>query len=464
MSGLLVLGDAMLDRDIDGTVERICPEAPVPVLDETGRSSAPGGAARAAVIAAAAGREVTLLTALGDDEAGTAVRALAERAGVEVLDLGMHGATPEKIRLRSDDRTLLRLDRGGGPRTPLGEPDDGHLEALAGADAVLVSDYGRGMSSLARIRRTLARMAGRTPIVWDPHPRGRPPVERISLATPNRREAADLVSTVRGRGVRADAARARELRSRWQADGVAVTLGADGAVLDTGRPTPVMVPVRTPAHGDPCGAGDCFAAAAASALMAGSSTEDAVSAAVAAATRYVAGGGAGDLGVAPEAADDAAAGHGLRAAIEVSRRVRAEGGTVVATGGCFDLLHAGHVATLEAARQLGDCLIVLLNSDRSVSALKGPARPVVSELDRAALLESLRCVDAVVIFDDATPVRTLERLRPHIFAKGGDYSAEQLPETAAMRRWNGQTVILPTLEGRSTTRLIQRATAKEETA
>jgi rfaE bifunctional protein nucleotidyltransferase chain/domain len=178
----------------------------------------------------------------------------------------------------------------------------------------------------------------------------------------------------------------------------------------------------------------------------------------------VAGGGAGDLGVAPEAADDAAAGHGLRAAIEVSRRVRAEGGTVVATGGCFDLLHAGHVATLEAARQLGDCLIVLLNSDRSVSALKGPARPVVSELDRAALLESLRCVDAVVIFDDATPVRTLERLRPHIFAKGGDYSAEQLPETAAMRRWNGQTVILPTLEGRSTTRLIQRATAKEETA
>jgi rfaE bifunctional protein nucleotidyltransferase chain/domain len=464
MSGLLVLGDAMLDRDIDGTVERICPEAPVPVLDETGRSSAPGGAARAAVIAAAAGREVTLLTALGDDEAGTAVRALAERAGVKVLDLGMHGGTPEKIRLRSDDRTLLRLDRGGGPRTPLGEPDDGHLEALAGADAVLVSDYGRGMSSLARIRRTLARMAGRTPIVWDPHPRGRPPVERISLATPNRREAADLVSTVRGRGVRADAARARELRSRWQADGVAVTLGADGAVLDTGRPTPVMVPVRTPAHGDPCGAGDCFAAAAASALMAGSSTEDAVSAAVAAATRYVAGGGAGDLGVAPEAADDAAAGHGLRAAIEVSRRVRAEGGTVVATGGCFDLLHAGHVATLEAARQLGDCLIVLLNSDRSVSALKGPARPVVSELDRAALLESLRCVDAVVIFDDATPVRTLERLRPHIFAKGGDYSAEQLPETAAMRRWNGQTVILPTLEGRSTTRLIQRATAKEETA
>jgi rfaE bifunctional protein nucleotidyltransferase chain/domain len=105
---------------------------------------------------------------------------------------------------------------------------------------------------------------------------------------------------------------------------------------------------------------------------------------------------------------------------------------------------------------------VLVNSDRSVSALKGPERPVVSERDRARLLESLRCVDAVVIFEEATPVRMLERLRPHIFAKGGDYAAD-LPETAAMRRFNGQTVILPTLEGRSTTGLIQRAKAKEAT-
>src|SRR5205085_8045663 len=156
---------------VEGTVERISPEAPVPVLDETGRGAAPGGAARAAVIAAAAGREVTLLTALGNDEAGAAVRELAERAGVRVLDVGLNGATPEKIRLRSDDRTLLRLDRGGSPRTPLGHPREDHVGALEDAAAVLVSDYGRGMSSLRPIRRALANMAGRTPIVWDPHPR-----------------------------------------------------------------------------------------------------------------------------------------------------------------------------------------------------------------------------------------------------------------------------------------------------
>jgi rfaE bifunctional protein nucleotidyltransferase chain/domain len=306
------------------------------------------------------------------------------------------------------------------------------------------------------LRRILAGVAGRTPIVWDPHPRGRPPIERVSLATPNRREAAELVSAVRGQGVRADSARARELRARWQADAVAVTLGSDGAVVDVGHPTPVMVPVERPAHGDPCGAGDCFAAAAACRLMDGASPEDAVASAVAAATRYVADGQAGDLGAALDPAAE-----GLDRAVALAARVRDEGGTVVATGGCFDLLHAGHISTLEAARALGDCLVVLVNSDRSVSALKGPDRPVVPEHDRARLLESLRCVDAVVIFDEATPVRALERVRPHIFAKGGDYAAADLPETAAMRRFNGQTVILPTLEGRSTTRLIQRA-AREE--
>ena len=453
---LLVIGDSMLDRDVEGTVERICPEAPVPVLDETARSAAPGGAARAAILAAAAGRDVTLLTAVGDDEAGTTVRELLGQAGVELLDLGMGGATPEKIRLRCEERTLLRLDRGSGPRAPIGEPGDEHLIAVEEADGVLVSDYGRGVASQPVLRRALAGVAAHTPIVWDPHPRGRPPIERVTLATPNRREAAAFVTTVRGDGVRADSARARELRTRWQARAVAVTLGSAGAVLDTGRPTPVMVPVQRPAHGDPCGAGDCFAAAAACQLMDGASPEDAVSAAVLAATRYVDDGQAGDFGAARDPAAE-----GLDRAIALAAQVRNEGGTVVATGGCFDLLHAGHISTLESARRLGDCLIVLVNSDRSVSALKGPERPVVSERDRARLLESLRCVDAVVIFDGATPVRMLDRLRPHIFAKGGDYAADDLPETAAMRRFNGQTVILPTLEGRSTTGLIQRAKAKE---
>jgi rfaE bifunctional protein nucleotidyltransferase chain/domain len=147
----------------------------------------------------------------------------------------------------------------------------------------------------------------------------------------------------------------------------------------------------------------------------------------------------------------------IEAAAEVAERVRARGGTVVATGGCFDLLHAGHVATLEAARSLGDCLVVLLNSDDSVRRLKGPTRPIQADQDRVRVLAALDAVDAVAVFGEDTPVEALRRLRPHMWAKGGDYSIEQMPEAEVMNEWGGQVIVLPYLDGRSTTRLVQYA-------
>ena len=139
--------------------------------------------------------------------------------------------------------------------------------------------------------------------------------------------------------------------------------------------------------------------------------------------------------------------------------MRERGGTVVATGGCFDLLHAGHVGTLEAARALGDCLVVCLNSDASVGRLKGPDRPLVPEYDRAAVLAALRCVDAVVIFEEDDPRAVLRELRPDVWAKGGDYAIAELPEAATMAEWGGRAVVVPYVAGRSTTRLIEVARA-----
>jgi rfaE bifunctional protein nucleotidyltransferase chain/domain len=145
----------------------------------------------------------------------------------------------------------------------------------------------------------------------------------------------------------------------------------------------------------------------------------------------------------------------------VIAEVRARGGTVVATGGCFDLLHIGHLATLQAARKLGDCLIVCLNSDASVAALKGPDRPLTAQDDRARLLGALDCVDAVVIFEETTPEAVLTWLRPDVWVKGGDYAdgGPDLPEADLVRRWGGQTVIVPYLDGRSTTETIAAARA-----
>jgi rfaE bifunctional protein nucleotidyltransferase chain/domain len=186
-------------------------------------------------------------------------------------------------------------------------------------------------------------------------------------------------------------------------------------------------------------------------LADGALVSEAVSEAVAPATEFVASGGAAALqpGVAtPDGDAEAVAAH-----------VRGAGGTVVAAGGCFDLVHAGHVRMLESARALGDCLIVCLNSDRSVRRLKGPGRPVVRAADRAAVLSALRCVDAVAIFDEMTPVEILGRLRPHLWAKGGDYGARDLPEAAALEPWGGRAVILPYVAGRSTTRILETAGA-----
>jgi rfaE bifunctional protein nucleotidyltransferase chain/domain len=265
---------------------------------------------------------------------------------------------------------------------------------------------------------------------------------------------ASRLSTPTGTDIQVHVHRAEAVRAHWQVDALAATMGSKGALLCDGA-EPLFVPA-TAADGDTCGAGDRFATAVAQALGAGALTSEAIQYAVERASSYVARGGASAFDV-PAANQASRAPSDGRDAFELAERVRADGGTVVATGGCFDLLHAGHVSMLEAARQLGDCLVVCLNSDASVGRLKGPDRPRQSERDRADVLLALGCVDAVVVFDDDTPVRALQRLRPHVFAKGADYRVSDLPEAHAIAAWGGRAVALPYLAGRSTTRLLQEA-------
>jgi rfaE bifunctional protein nucleotidyltransferase chain/domain len=147
---------------------------------------------------------------------------------------------------------------------------------------------------------------------------------------------------------------------------------------------------------------------------------------------------------------------GLPDPLDVVRRTRERGGTVVATGGCFDLVHAGHVELLRQARALGDCLVVCLNSDASVRGLKGEGRPVVGEADRRRVLAALDSVDAVLIFEESTPMKAIETIRPDLWVKGGDYARTDLPEASVVRRYGGEVVLLPYLAGTSTTRILDR--------
>ncbi len=455
---LVVIGDSLLDRDLVGRVDRVSPDAPVPVVEDIVETTRAGGAGLAACLAAADGRPVTLITALGDDAAGRELARLLAAAGVACIDVGMAGATPEKVRVRSAGQSLVRLDYGG---PVAGVPGDLTPEAIAALETgagVLVSDYGRGMSANATVRAALSGLPRRKPVAWDPHPKGTDPVAGARLVTPNRAEAG-----LAARATLAEATRsARRLSRQWEAAAVAVTLGDRGALLVEGDGAPLVVPVVAAASGDPCGAGDRFASAAAGLLADGALVSEAVRGAVAVASAFVAAGGAAGLpptgmGTADEGRTDDSDDPPPTDAAALARRTREGGGTVVATGGCFDLVHAGHIGVLQAARSLGDCLIVCLNSDASVRRLKGPSRPLQAQEDRAAVLLALGCVDAVAVFDEDTPERLLDDLRPHVFAKGADYSIENLPEAALLEGWGGQAVVLPYLEGRSTTRLLQEA-------
>ncbi|MDY0814530.1 D-glycero-beta-D-manno-heptose 1-phosphate adenylyltransferase [Kitasatospora purpeofusca] len=461
----VVVGDSLLDIDVDGTATRLAPDAPVPVVDVESERSRPGGAALAAVLAARTGQEVVLLTALGRGEAAAELRrTLAGR--VRLAEIPLEGDIPVKTRILVDDRPLVRIDRGGGRP---GAPDGAARRVLGSAGAVLVSDYGRGVADV--LGPLLGAAARRCPLVWDPHPRGGPPVPGARLVTPNAAEARAMAAALdagSGTGDRlADHTRRSALLARhWQAAAVVVTLGARGALLSRGTDSPILLPAPYRAGGDPCGAGDCFAACAGVALARGAITEEAVHSGVVAAADFVASGGAGavarpqpDGRAATRRQNGRPATRQPARAAELAAAVRARGGTVVATGGCFDLLHAGHVGLLESAARLGDCLVVCLNSDDSVRRLKGPGRPLNPVTDRASVLTGLGCVDAVAVFEEDTPHAVLRALRPHVWVKGGDYTVDALPETEVLAEWGGHALVLPYLSGRSTTALAERAAA-----
>jgi rfaE bifunctional protein nucleotidyltransferase chain/domain len=453
-----VVGDALLDIDWEGDVHRVCSDAPAPVLDTPTELTRPGGAALAACLAARAGARITLITALSSDAEGRRLAGLLNDHGIAVVDLGLDGPTPVKLRLRSEGQSIARVDRSCTPVVAPGPWTPAAAAAVGAADALLVADYGRGLAGLPEVATAVASTA--RPTVWDPHPGGPPPPPTVALATPNLAEARLVTGDPGPRPDRLpDVVRLAADAADRLGCPTAVTAGPLGAVLVTGGRAPAVVPA-TPARGDACGAGDRFSSSAAVALARGLPVLAAVEQAIADAGTFVAGGGA------PTALRDSVPAGGAVVPLDERRMadpvgaalsVRQAGGIVVAAGGCFDVLHAGHVQLLEGARRLGDHLVVCLNSDESVRLLKGPGRPLNDAADRATVLASLACVDGVVIFGEDTPGRALASFRPHLFVKGADYQGADLEEAAVLAGWGGQIVLLPLMAERSTTRIITTA-------
>jgi D-beta-D-heptose 7-phosphate kinase/D-beta-D-heptose 1-phosphate adenosyltransferase len=459
---ITVVGDVLLDVDINGAATRLSPDAPVPVVDVADIRRRAGGAGLVATVLAQDGHDVALVTALSDDDGASHLRRAL--TGVAVLAGAPLAPTPTKTRVRIGTHPMVRFDEGCAP-APVPSSTGEMLAAIASAEAIVVADYGRGITANTDIRSALADAAGRVPVVWDPHPAGSEPVEGVAVVTPNLAEA---LASAKAGGLEPSRTGAEEagryLLEKWGSAAVLVTRGEDGALLlSTGDAAQGISAPKTSVS-DPCGAGDRLAGSLAVHLGLGLGLAQAAARAVEDASAFLAAGGAASLAVVAEKQEPSPVVElkGLELVdpgelepdgVRLAHAVRARGGAVVATGGCFDLLHAGHARTLAAARSMGDCLIVCLNSDESVSRLKGAHRPIVSVEDRAELLLALECVDAVVVFSEDTPEACLSELRPDIWVKGGDYTPEELPEARLVAGWGGRCVTVPFHPARSTSGL-----------
>ncbi|MGN6250196.1 MAG: D-glycero-beta-D-manno-heptose 1-phosphate adenylyltransferase [Marmoricola sp.] len=457
-----VLGDALLDLWHHGEVRRLGREAAVPVLEESVEEPSPGGAANCAMNVAALGARTRFLGIVGDDAPGQSLRGALTTAGVDaglvVVDRG--ATTPVKHRLLSGESQLARFDTSGGSWSEVARRQllDRLPALLDGVDLLVVSDYGSGALSAAAPDVLADLLGERTlPVVLDGHDFVRWAPVRPTAVTPNTAEALALL------GLPADhpaprevlTVRSEQLFARTGAAMVLTTLDADGAVLQRPGAPARHVPVRSAEARHTCGAGDTVTAAFALALAAGGPPEDAAALAQEAAAVKV----ARPATCVCTAADLVARSGGVLPAAALAAFVashRDAGRRIVFTNGCFDVLHLGHVRSLEEARSWGDVLVVGVNSDASVRRLKGPDRPVVPDQERAALLAALRAVDLVVVFDEDSPIGLLETVRPDVYVKGGDYTADMLEETPLVEALGGRVVTLGYLADHSSTELISR--------
>lgn len=469
---VVVVGDATLDAYIVGEVDRISPEAPVPVLAVEREEFMLGGAANVAKCLVALGARASLCTVIGEDADGALFRGEARNLGIPPAGIvtDRERFTTRKTRIVARHQQVIRLDRETIAKlSPAVEKRlcARVVSAVRAADALILSDYAKGVLTRAVCRAAIGAADGR-PIVVDPKSLPWDHFRGATVIKPNLREAEAFAGTRLASAVETSAAAVR-IRDELGVSHALLTRGQAGMLLATGEADApgalVQIPARPRDLVDVTGAGDVVAASVALALAAGAEiTEAAWLANVAAGVKV------GKFGAATVTGQEILAELGAKSArshekvvtrvqaSELAEKLRAQGRTVVFTNGCFDILHLGHVRYLERSRALGEALIVGVNTDASVRRLKGSGRPLQGEHDRAQILASLECVDAVVLFDEDTPLKLIRAVRPGVLTKGADYKSKRdVVGWDAVEKWGGRVELIELIEGRSTTRLVSRA-------
>lgn len=466
---ILVVGDVMLDRFTHGKVDRVSPEAPIPVLCVQREMAMPGGAGNVVANLAALGARAELLGVIGDDAAGRELSALM--AGLNGRSDGLLTVagrpTTTKTRFIAGGQQLLRAD--AETDAPLDDADAARLlavaaERLPGAGALVLSDYGKGVltAEVSTALIDLARAAG-VRVLVDPKGRDYGRYRGAFCVTPNARELSDAT----GMGARDDVGVVAASRALARDCGIAAVIATRSeqgmsVVPADGPATHLRAQAREVF--DVSGAGDTVVAVLATAIAAGANLVEAATLANIAAGIVVA--KVGTATVRPGELRDAASlalatGPGakrvtLDRAVEQVGRWHQQGLRVGFTNGCFDLLHPGHISLIAQARAQCDRLVLGLNSDDSVRRLKGPTRPVQDEASRATVLSALGDVDLVVVFGEDTPLDLIRALRPDLLVKGADYSIDNVVGAREVLGWGGRVVLAELTEGQSTTSTVAR--------
>lgn len=462
-----VAGDVILDRHLWGSCERISQEAPVPIVRLTGRSSSLGGAANVARNLAELGVNVELFGVVGNDFSGHELIAACKEGGVGAE--GIHSVTGyctvTKTRVLAGDHQLIRIDEELDWRIP--EPayerlltDFKALTDRTHLDALILSDYNKGLCTANLCQGLIRECANRNiPVFVDPKGADYEKYRGATAVKPNRPEIAQLAST-KGWDARRPSEAAAKLREELGLDLVLLTLGPEGMVVVQESGTHEM-PTAAQEVFDVSGAGDTVIATFVAGVAAGLDILDAATLANLAAADVTA-----HVGCVPVNHDrlflsvqrSIRAGEKLYELAELAEFVRAWQATglkVALTNGCFDLLHAGHVRLLQEAAASADRLIVALNSDASVRRLKGPERPLMPLGQRVEVLSALESVDAVVAFEEDTPIKVIEALRPDRLIKGGDYSKGAIVGADLVESYGGKVIIVPLVGQLSTTSLAE---------
>lgn len=478
----IVVGDFMLDQLVFGDAERMTADAPVPVLTVRGTEDRPGGSANVCLDLAALRGRVIALGVVGDDAEGRLLREALRREGVAVEGILADPTRPTTVKKslvglaqHRHPQKMFRLDHESRDQISRALEDAllAHLDAaLAKADVVAIEDYNKGVCTERLCQEVIrrARAAGKEVIIDPASMSDYSRYRGCSAVTPNRTEA-ERATHLRTRsgaaGEDLDAWMAHDLLSTLESDAVVLTLDKQGALLLERGQAERRVPTMARQVYDVTGAGDMVLAALSAARANGLTWPESVEFANAAAGLEVE-----IFGVKPiplervhQSILSMARGKGDKrrtideALVEVSA-ARREGKAVVFANGCFDVIHAGHITLLRRAAAFGDLLVVGLNSDDSVRRLKGADRPVHGVDDRVEVLSELESVDVIVVFEEDTPERVLERIRPEVLVKGGDYAKADVVGGGFVESYGGRIELVDLLVGRSSTRAIERLGAQ----